>query len=230
MVALIAGALSGIIGFGASIILLPLLALAFGGMQAVPVMAIAAVMANLARLLLWWQAVDWRACFAFAVTAAPAAAIGARTLLELPRGLVETTLGVVFLAMIPLRHYLLRRALHLKQAGLLAAGAVIGLLTGVVASTGPISVPVFLAYGLTKGAFIGTEAAASLAMYGTKVAVFDQLGALPMAVLAQGLTTGAALMAGTWIGKRWVVRMDQRYFQHAMDCALLIGGGVLLAG
>jgi len=40
---------------------------------------------------------------------------------------------------------------------------VIGYLTGIVVSTGPLSVPLFLFYGLTKGAFLATEAASSLA-------------------------------------------------------------------
>jgi uncharacterized membrane protein YfcA len=45
---LIAGSLSGIIGTGASIMLLPVLVFQFGPKQAVPIMAIAALMSNLA--------------------------------------------------------------------------------------------------------------------------------------------------------------------------------------
>jgi uncharacterized membrane protein YfcA len=49
----IAGTLSGIVGFGSSIMLMPVLVIAFGPREAVPIMAVAAVMANLSRVLAW---------------------------------------------------------------------------------------------------------------------------------------------------------------------------------
>jgi uncharacterized membrane protein YfcA len=79
-VGIVAGTLSGIVGFGSSIMLMPVLVIAFGPLQAVPIMAIAAVMANISRVLVWWSEVDWRSCGAFAATGAPAGALGAATL------------------------------------------------------------------------------------------------------------------------------------------------------
>jgi uncharacterized membrane protein YfcA len=51
VIGLAAGALSGIIGSGSSIILLPILVYQFGPKQAVPVMAIAALMSNVGKVL-----------------------------------------------------------------------------------------------------------------------------------------------------------------------------------
>ena len=109
------------------------------------------------------------------------------------------------------------------------AGAFIGFLTGVVASTGPITVPVFLAYGLVKGAFIATEAAASLAVYAAKVVVFRSFGALPLDVIAKGAITGSTLMAGAFIARRFVLTMPAERFRHLMDGVLLLSGVALLA-
>ena len=50
IVGLAAGALSGIIGTGASIMLLPVLVYQFGPKQAVPIMAVAALMSNVAKV------------------------------------------------------------------------------------------------------------------------------------------------------------------------------------
>jgi len=58
-------------------------------------MAVAAVMANLSRILAWWREVDWRACAAYSMTGIPAAALGARTLLALPSRTVDIAIGVV---------------------------------------------------------------------------------------------------------------------------------------
>jgi uncharacterized membrane protein YfcA len=52
--ALFAGVLGGIVGTGSSMILLPPLVLLYGPRAAVPIMAIAAVMANVGRVITWW--------------------------------------------------------------------------------------------------------------------------------------------------------------------------------
>ena len=55
IIGLLAGTLGGIVGFGSSIMLMPVLVIAFGPLQAVPIMAIAAIMANLSRIIVWWM-------------------------------------------------------------------------------------------------------------------------------------------------------------------------------
>jgi uncharacterized membrane protein YfcA len=155
-VGLISGALSGIIGTGSSIVLLPILVLQFGPKQAVPIMAIAALMSNIGKVLAWWREIDWKACVAYSVTGVPAAALGARTLLVLPSHVVDVALGLFFLAMIPGRRRLVTLNLRLSLWHLAVAGAAIGFVTGIVISTGPLSVPVFTSYGLLKGAFLST--------------------------------------------------------------------------
>lgn len=227
-VGLAAGTLSGIVGFGSSIMLMPVLVIVFGPLHAVPIMAIAAILANLSRVLIWWREVDWRAVAAYAVTGVPAAALGARTLLVLPPRLIECALGVFFLLMIPARRWLAARGFRLRLTHLLALGAVIGFLTGIVVTTGPITAPIFLAAGLVKGAFIATEAAASLAVYLSKSAVFRRFGALPLPVITQGLITGAALMAGAWIAKRFVLRLHPDRFRLVMDALMLLSGATML--
>ena len=62
VVGLAAGTISGIVGTGSTIMLMPVLVYQYGPKQAVPIMAVAAVMSNLSRILAWWREVDWRAC------------------------------------------------------------------------------------------------------------------------------------------------------------------------
>ena len=71
-------------------------------------MAVAAAMAYLSRVLVWWRDADWKAVAAYAITGVPAAALGARTPLALPAHIVEMVLGIFPLAMIPARHLLVR--------------------------------------------------------------------------------------------------------------------------
>src|SRR4029434_4392547 len=157
-VGLVAGTVSGIVGTGATVILLPVLVIVFGPREAVPIMAIVALMSNFAKITSWWREIDWKACGAYALGGIPAAALVARTLLVLPENTVEVALGLFFLAMVPGRRWLASRNLTIGLGGLAVAGAIIGFLTGIVVSTGPLSVPTFAAYGLLQGALIATEA------------------------------------------------------------------------
>jgi hypothetical protein len=225
---LLAGTVSGIVGTGSSVILVPLLVIAFGPQQAVPIMAIAAIMANVSRIVAWPREVDWRAAAVYAATAAPAAALGAGTLLVLPTRLIDGVLGAFFIAMIGIRRWLAAHALTARLPHLALFGAPIGFLTGIVASTGPLSVPLFLAYGLVKGAFLSTEAVGALAVYLSKTAVFRSFGALPWRVILEGLIVGASLTVGTFIAKPFVRRIDPQHFRWMMDGIMLVSGITLL--
>ncbi len=79
LVALAAGALGGLVGTGSSLVLLPILVTMYGPRIAVPIMGIAAVMANVGRVAAWWRQICWRPVLAYALPGAPAAVIGAHT-------------------------------------------------------------------------------------------------------------------------------------------------------
>jgi uncharacterized protein len=224
VVGLLAGTISGIVGTGSSIMLMPVLVYQYGPKEAVPIMAVAAVMANLSRILAWWREVDWRACAAYSVTGIPAAALGARTLLVLPSHAVDVAIGVFLIVMVPVRHWLARHELKANLWHLAIGGAVIGYLTGIVVSTGPLSVPLFLFYGLSKGAFLATEAAASLGLYFAKSVTFERFGALTQEVFIKGLIAGSSLMAGAFVAKRFVLHLKPEMFRQVMDAIMIAAG------
>ncbi|RYZ10517.1 MAG: sulfite exporter TauE/SafE family protein [Comamonadaceae bacterium] len=225
---LFAGTLGGIVGTGSSLVMMPILIVMFGPRQTIPIMAIAAIMGNLGRVLAWRREIDWRACGAYCVTAVPGAALGARLLLTIPPGVAESALGVFFLLLIPLRRWLARRQFRLSLTHLMLLGAPLGVLTGVVVSTGPLTVPLFTFHGLERGAFLGTEAAASIGMYGAKVATFQAFGALAPEVVAQGIGVGATLMAGSFVGRYVVLRFSEHAYRSIIDGLMLCSGLSLL--
>ena len=224
IVGLIAGILGGIVGTGTSIMLLPVLAYSFGPKQAVPIMAIAAIMANIARILAWWRDIDWRAVVVYALPGIPAAALGAGTLLALPSGFVDIAIGAFFILMIPFRRWMHARQFTLPLWSLAIIGAAMGYLTGIVASTGPMTVPIFVSYGLIRGPLLGTEAAVSLAVYISKAITFQRLDALPPDVIFKGLIAGSSLFVGAFIAKRVVMHINAANFHHLMEALMLVAG------
>ena len=228
IVGLLAGTISGIVVTGSSIMLMPVLVYQYGPKEAVPIMAVAAVMANFSRILAWWREVDWRACAAYAVPGIPAAALGARTLLVLPSRAVDIAIGIFLIAMVPVRHWLARHRLKAGLWHLAIGGAVIGYLTGIVVSTGPLSVPLFLFYGLSRGAFLATEAASSLGLYLSKSVTFERFGALTADIAVKGLIAGSSLIFGAFIAKRFVLRLQPEAFRLIMDAIMIAAGLAML--
>jgi uncharacterized membrane protein YfcA len=228
-VALVAGTIGGLIGFGAGIIMVPILVWVFGAKAAVPIMAIAALLANASRVWVWWREVDWRAAGVYAAAAVPFTLVGASTYVVIDARTIETTLGAFLLVLVPVRRWLAARHWQLKRWHLAIVGAAIGLLTGLVAATGPINAPFFLMYGLTKGAYIATEAMASIAVHTTKTAVFSAAGLTDIDNLFRGLAVGTGLMAGSLLSKRLLLRIQPAQFHMLMDVVIVLAGlGMLL--
>src|SRR5579859_5666810 len=224
----LAGTLGGVIGFGSSIMLMPPLVILFGPREAVPIMAVAALLANASRALVWWREVDWRAVAAYSAAGVPAAALGASTLLTIPERWIEITMGLFFLGVIPARRGLARHNLRINLWQLALAGALVGYITGIVVSTGPINAPFFLAFGLVKGAYLATEALGSLAVHVSKTIVFRTFGALPVDIIAKGLVIGSSLMVGSFVAKRLVLRLEAAQFSMLIEGLLLVSGLTML--
>lgn len=230
LVALLAGVLGGLVGTGSSLVLLPPLVYVYGPRVAVPIMGIAAVMNNFGRVAAWWRRIDWRAVLAYAAPGMPAAVLGAHTLLTISPNLVEGVLGAFFVVMIPIRHLVAARDWRVRLWQLAIAGAIIGFLTGLILSTGPLSVPVFTGYGLSGGAFLGTEAASSLVLYVGKMVTFGQFGALTGDVVIRGLIIGTALMIGPFLARPIVRRIRPRTYDLLIDAVLIVAAvGMFIA-
>lgn len=226
----IAGTIGGVVGFGASVVLLPALVLAFGAKAAVPIMMVAGMMGNATRVAVWWREVDWRVNAYYCLTAIPAAALGARTLLMLDPRLLEGAIGVFLILFVPVRRWLLDLGWKMQLPYFLVIGACIGFLTGLVAATGPINTPFFLAYGLSRGGYIGTEALGSTVIGLTKGVVFQTFGALDVDVLLNGVIVGSAMVSGSYFAKFVVERMSPDQYRWVMDVLMLGSGAAMLWG
>lgn len=63
-------------------------------------------------------------------------------------------------------------------------------------TVGPLMAPFFLAYGLMRNAYIGTDALATVAMQGTKLAVFGGVQVLKPELIVAGFTLLPFMIGG----------------------------------
>lgn len=228
LLAVFSGVISGVVGTGSSILLIPALTYVFGAKEAVPIMALASVMGNLSRIYLWRHSIRFKPLFYYLLPGIPAVVLGANTLWIMPEKWLNIGMGMFFILMIPVIHLLRKHQIKMKTYQVIIAGAVIGYLTGVVFSTGPLTIPIFSAYGLTLGPLLATEAAASFVIYLTKALTFSQLGAVNSFILISGVLVGCGLTVGNYLGKKLVLKLTPKLFQWLLDAMLIFAGGSLL--
>ncbi|WP_332835628.1 sulfite exporter TauE/SafE family protein [Proteus columbae] len=228
LLAVLSGVISGVVGTGSSILLIPALTYVFGAKEAVPIMALASVMGNLSRIYLWRHSIRFKPLFYYLLPGIPAVILGANTLWIMPEKWLNMGMGMFFILMIPVIHLLRKHQIKMKTYQVIIAGAVIGYLTGVVFSTGPLTIPIFSAYGLTLGPLLATEAAASFVIYLTKALTFSQLGAVNSFIFISGVLVGCGLTVGNYLGKKLVLKLTPKLFQWLLDAMLIFAGGSLL--
>ncbi|HEJ9481246.1 TPA: sulfite exporter TauE/SafE family protein [Proteus mirabilis] len=228
LLAVVSGVISGVVGTGSSILLIPALTYVFGAKEAVPIMALASVMGNLSRIYLWRHSIRFKPLFYYLLPSIPAVILGANTLWIMSEKWLNIGMGIFFILMIPVIHLLRKHQIKMKTYQVIIAGAVIGYLTGIVFSTGPLTIPIFSAYGLTLGPLLATEAAVSFVIYLTKALTFSQLGAVNSFIFISGVLVGCGLTVGNYFGKKLVLKLTPKLFQWLLDAMLIFAGGSLL--
>jgi uncharacterized membrane protein YfcA len=222
--ALLASTVGGVAGFGAGIIMIPLVAFVMGTKATVPVMTVAMLLGNGARVWFSRHDVEGRVVAAFLVTAIPTSVVGALLYTQIDGAWIGRMLGAFMLASVPLRRLLLRQGVRLRLAHFPIVGAVFGFLSSLVGSVGPILTPFFLGYGLRKGAYIGTDALCTLGTYVSRGIVFRKHDLLTTQTILVGLFIGLVMIAGAWLGRRLVDKMSERVFLRLIEILLLIFG------
>jgi uncharacterized membrane protein YfcA len=107
-------------------------------------------------------------------------------------------------------------------------GAASGFGSALIGSVGALAAPFFLARGLVRGAYIGTEAASALVMHLTKLIVFSAVAVLTLRTGLIGLALTPASAVGAWTGKRIVDRLPTRVFVLLVEAGLVAAGVLLI--
>lgn len=227
-VALIAGVLSGVVGFGGAALLLPGLHELLGPRDAVVALSLAGIASNAARVWIHRRTIDRAAFGWYAAGALPMSVLGGVLFVVAPLAHLGWILGAALLVMVVGRRVLAERRRTLPARALLPVGLGTGLLSSLAGTAGPLAAPCFLAVGLARGAFIGTEAAAALCVHLVKLPVYGLGGALTGRALAAALVLTPPLIAGAWIGKVVLDRVRVPVFTLLVEAALCVAAVRLL--
>lgn len=222
-----AAAISGVAGFGGALLLLPLLVAKMGVTQAVPLLTIAQLIGNLSRAGFGFTQIHWKPVGLFLLGAIPFSILGALSFVQLPKELATRAVGAAILVFVALKYFGLLK-IKSGRALLVAGGCVVGFLSGLVGSAGPLGAAIFLSLGLPPVAYIASEATTALAMHGVKMVVYQHYTPLDREFWLLAALMGVAMILGTWSAKRAIERMPRVTFQRFVAILLAVIAGYMV--
>jgi hypothetical protein len=222
--ALVGSVVGGVAGFGGGLILLPVVAWVVGIRAAAPVLTVTMLLGNLSRI--WWSRheIDTRVIGRYLLGAIPATFVGVMLYAGTPSTWLGRIIGLFLIAAIPLRRAMLASRIEVRLRHFPVLGALTGALSAIVVTTGPFITPFFLAFGLRRGAFVGTEAVCALGMHLSRSVAFARYALLGWDTVALGCVLGSTMFAGAWVGRRLLERMSDRAFVAIIEVLLLVSG------
>jgi uncharacterized membrane protein YfcA len=225
-VAFLAATLAAVTGFGGAAVLLPVLVLAFGTRQAIPILTVAQLIGNGSRVWFNRRELDWRVVGWFALGAVPMALLGGLLFAKAPLSALTRILGVFLIAVVVWRHVRPANPRKFPVQTFAGIGAGASFLSALLGSVGPIMAPFFLAYGLVKNAYIGTEALSTVVMHVIKLVAYRQADVLTASSGLIGLALGPVMILGSFLGKRIVEHLPEKVFVALIE-AVLVTAGIL---
>ena len=231
--ALLSAFIGSVAGSGGSTVLLPVLVLYFGIRDAVPIITIANLSANLSRLVINRGEIVYPVVGWFTLGTVPASVLGAWLFTATPPEILTRLLGGLLISLVVWRRV---RQLGLSPprsrsaAWFFPLGTLFGFLEGLMGSVGPLMAPFFLAHGLMRGAYIGTDAFVTSVMQAIKLGVFGGARLVGPGILAAGLTLVPFMVLGTMLGKKMLHRVSDSVFSILLELVLVAAGLNFLIG
>jgi len=216
--------LGSVAGTGGTAVLLPVLVHYFGIQVAVPMVTLANFAANASRVWVHWREVNGRVVAWFTLGSVPLTVLGTWLFTVAAPELLTRLLGAFLLVVVVWRRLRPMPAKKRSPSWFLPLGLGFGFLNGLVSSVGPLMAPFFLAYGLVKGSYIGTDALLTACMQGTKLAVFGGAHFLTVSVLVYGAFLVPWMFAGALLGKLLLDRLPAWVFTLIIELTLVIAG------
>jgi len=220
---------STIAGGGSSLILMPIIGWCLGAAAIPVVTTVGAVFGNTERAIAYRENIHWEVIVWELSGAIPGAILGAFTLTQINTGWLSLLIGF-FLLISAINYFLKKRKKGEKSAFdvaawyFLPAGFIYAFMSGLIGSTVPILVPLYLNYGLQKEELLGTQAVARVSIHCIKIAAYALFGVLTWPYVIYGVAIGIAAFPGNWLGHIVLGKIsEQRFGQLAISFVMLSG-------
>ena len=218
---LVAGLISGTVGFGGSLILLPTVTSFYGIEVAVPMATVAQLLSNIFRMGAGFKAIRWRKVWQFLILAAPLTVAGAYGFVVVPKELMTRILCAVLVIFAILELYQ-KITLPKSRMTMIVGGGISGVINGLLCLSGPVSSAVFLTLGLSPVAYIATEAASATIMHIVQMVMYGEFGLLGSQIITGGLYTGIAMALGNYVAMKRIKSIKRKSYRKIVAAVMIL--------
>ena len=226
LVALLAGGVSGLTGFGLALIAVPLLLFVYEPATVVVLVSVLSVFINAAVVWDSWHDAERGLVLSLLPPAAVGAFVGAEVLYHVDPLYIRLGVGVV----VVLSAILLLREVRIPGAagwlGTITAGSASGLLSSSTGLAGPPIVLLFAARHLPKHAFRGSSALYFLPMSFVILAALANRGLLDASEIPLALALVPAAFLGKVLGTTLLKRISDKTFRTVTLGVVILTGAL----
>ena len=156
--------------------------------------------------------------------------LGAYSFVKVSKGFLTRGIGLAIIIFVILK-YFKKLSFTPSSKTLLLGGGLVGLISGLIGSAGPIGAALFLSLNLSPISYIASEAATAVSMHIAKIIIYEKYLGIDLRALELGLFIGIAMIMGTWFGKKIISKMSNERFVKFVGVLLtLIGLQMLIFG
>lgn len=220
--ALIAEIIGTMAGFGSSTIFLPLALMFVDFKTAIVLVAIFHLFGNMSRIIFFRQGFDKRIILQFGMPSVLLSLLGAFLIGVLPQPVLKLILGI-FLITTSIS-FLIKPALRLPtNTGIfIAGGSATGFITALVGTGGALRATLLQGFNIEKVKYIATSATIALATDATRIPIYISQGFLTEQYFLYLPILFAIAVAGSFIGRKIVRRIDQEKFRKMVLVAIIL--------
>lgn len=227
----IASFLRGLTGFGFAIVAMPLLALVFPPMIAVPVATLLQIPSGLPTVLRDWPDTDFRAACLAGLGGIPALVPGVYLVATMPADFMRLAVGAAVLLSTVALAFGTSIGRPPKNIELFGAGALSGLLQGAVAMAGPPVIMLILASSWSAARCRATLSCVFLILGTASVIIGTWQGLVTMECVMIAAVAVPGLLVGQYLGAYVFDRVDaKKYRTISILCVAATGAVVTIKG
>jgi uncharacterized membrane protein YfcA len=229
--AVLAGAVAALVGFGIGSLLTPALALTVGTKVAVAMVAVPHIVATATRLWVLRASIDRGVLLGFGLASAVGGLAGAVLHATLGSSVLGGVLGALLILAGTSELLGLGRRFRISGNAAIVAGALSGAFGGLVGNQGGIRSAALLRFDLSRESLVATATATALLVDFARLPVYaatmgaEMLREWPTLVVL----TGGALV-GTFVGAPILRRVPDAVFRRVLALLLIALGAWLLVG
>jgi uncharacterized protein len=209
-------------GFGSSTIYLPLASYLLDFKTALVLVAIFHFFGNISRIAFFRHGLEKNILLLFGIPSFVLSLIGATFVGHLSQTLLEFLLGLFLIVISAI--FLLNPRLSFPTNGksLVLGGAISGFITGLIGTGGALRAAFLTGLKMEKERYIATAAVIALGTDATRIPSYISAGFLPEQYYYLILLLFAAAVAGSYVGKKVVTKINQVKFKKMVLIVIIL--------